>query len=350
MLAVTFADLLFRARQFLIAVVGVGLVLAVALAVTGLSDGFHAEVENFVDSVGASSWVMSNAAQGRITPFAAFPRADVTAVSRQPGVHEASPFVFAVSQAVRVNGSTTPVTVNFVGVAPTGLGAPHVLSGHGLSGSNEVVVDDKVSTQLGAAITAGSHGFKVVGVVHGDTMLGGIPVVYMTVPAVDQVMAGGKPLVTAVAVRGTPRHVPAGLVVLGPSTVVTDTMTQLKSAQSSINSTRWLMWIIAAVIVAAMLYVAALERKRDFAVLKALGSSSRTLFLSLVLEAVVVTLLAALLAEFLASLLTPTFAQPLDITPDARLALPIVAVVVGIVASVSALRRVTGADPAAAFS
>ena len=36
------------------------------------------------------------------------------------------------------------------------------------------------------------------------------------------------------------------------------------------------MWIVAAAIVASMLYVAALERKRDFAVLKALGSSSRT--------------------------------------------------------------------------
>ena len=350
MLAVTFADLLFRARQFLIAVVGVGLVLAVALAVTGLSDGFHAEIENFVDSVGASSWVMSNTAQGRITPFAAFPISDVAAVAREPGVREASPLVFAVSQAVQVTGSTTPVTVNLVGVAPKGLGAPHAVSGHGLSGSDQVVVDAKVTTKLGTTITAGSRRFTVAGVVNGATMLGGVPIVYMTVPAVDQVMAGGKPLVTAVAVRGTPTHVPAGLVVLGPSTVVTDTMTQLKSAQSSINSTRWLMWIIAAVIVAAMLYVAALERKRDFAVLKALGSSSRALFLSLVLEAVVVTLLAALLAEFLASLLTPTFAQPLDITPDARLALPIVAVVVGVVASVSALRRVTGADPAAAFS
>jgi putative ABC transport system permease protein len=126
-------------------------------------------------------------------------------------------------------------------------------------------------------------------------------------------------------------------------------MGQLKTAVASIDNTRSLMWIIAAVIVAAMLYVAALERKRDFAVLKALGSSSRALFLSLVLEAVIVTLLAALLAEVLASLLTPTFAQPLDITLDARLALPIVALVVGVVASVSALRRVTGADPAAAF-
>jgi putative ABC transport system permease protein len=350
MLAVTFADLRFRARQFLIAVVGVGLLLAVALAVTGLADGFHAEIESFVDSVGATSWVMSNAAEGRITAFAAFPASDVAAIEREPGVQQASPMVFAVSQAVRVKGSPTPITVNFVGVSPSGLGAPRTIAGHGLSGPNQVVVDSKVSQELGATIDAGSHPFTLVGVVNGATMLGGIPIVYMTVPALDRVMAGGRPLVTAVAVRGVPTHVPAGLVVLAPSAVIADTMGQLKSAQSSINSTRWLMWIIAAVIVAAMLYVAALERKRDFAVLKALGSSSRALFLSLVLESVVVTLLAALLAEFLASLLTPTFAQPLDITPDARLVLPIVAVVVGVVASISALRRVTSADPAAAFS
>lgn len=62
-----------------------------------------------------------------------------------------------------------------------------------------------------------------------------------------------------------------------------------------------------------------------------------------------VTLLAAVLAEVLASLLTPAFAQPVDITTDARLVLPVIAVVVGVVASITALRRVTGADPAAAF-
>jgi putative ABC transport system permease protein len=84
-------------------------------------------------------------------------------------------------------------------------------------------------------------------------------------------------------------------------------------------------------------------------VLKALGSSSGTLFLSLVIEAVVVTVLAAVLAEILASLMTPLFAQPVDITPDTRLVLPLIAVVVGIIASITALRRVTGADPATAF-
>ena len=64
MLAVTFADLWFRARQFLIAVVGVGLVLALALGLSGLADGFHAEVASTVDSVGATSWVMAPSAQG----------------------------------------------------------------------------------------------------------------------------------------------------------------------------------------------------------------------------------------------------------------------------------------------
>jgi putative ABC transport system permease protein len=189
----------------------------------------------------------------------------------------------------------------------------------------------------------------VVGIVDGRTMTGGVPIVYMPLPAVQQAVTGGKPLITAVATSGTPETVPAGLVVLSSAAVVNDTVGQLRTAVTSIDNTRWLMWLVAAAIVASMLYVAALERKRDFAVLKALGSSSSTLFLSLVLEAVVVTLLAAVLAEILASALTPLFAQPVDITPETRLVLPLIAVLVGVVASTTALRRVTGADPATAF-
>jgi putative ABC transport system permease protein len=180
-------------------------------------------------------------------------------------------------------------------------------------------------------------------------MDGGVPLVYMPLATVQRAVLGGKPLITAVATAGTPTTVPAGLVVLTPTLVVTDTVGALGSAVSSIDNTRTLMWIIAAAIVASMLYVAALERKRDFAVLKALGSSSGALFLSLVVEAVVVTLLAAILAEIISIFMGPLFAQAVDITPDARSVLPLIAVTVGVIASVSALRRVTGADPATAF-
>ena len=348
MLAVTFADLWFRARQFLIAVVGVALVLALALALSGLVDGFHAEVAETIDGVGATAWVMSGAAHGRLTAFAAFSAADQRAVAEEPGVHRASAVLFAPAQVVFVSGSTQPLTVNLFGVQRNGLGDPQVVSGHPLAGADQAVVDTKVAP-VGSVLLLGGHHYDVVGVVDNRTMTGGVPLVYMTLTAVQRAVTGGRPLITAVGTTGTPAEVPAGLVILSPSTVVSSTVGQLHSAVQSIDNTRWLMWVIAAAIVASMLYVAALERKRDFAVLKALGSSSRTLFLSLVLEAVVVTLLAAVLAEILATLLALTFAQPLDITMDARLVLPVVAVVVGVVASVTALRRVTGADPAAAF-
>lgn len=348
-LAVTFADLWFRARQFLIAIVSVGLVLALALALSGLADGFHAEAATSINAVGASSWVMSSAARGRITAFAAFPAADVSAVAREPGVRRASAVLFAPGQVVLVAGTTAPQTVNIMGVQPGGLGDPRVVSGHGLSGPDQAVVDSKVHAHVGSVLELGGHGYAVAGVVDDRTMTGGIPLVYMPLQTVQQAVTGGKPLITAVATGGTPSSVPSGLVVLPPSTVVNDTVAALGSAVVSIDNTRSLMWFLAAAIVASMLYVAALERKRDFAVLKALGSSSGVLFSSLVLEAVVVTLLAALLAEIVSSFMAPLFAQPIDITPDARLDLPLIAVVVGMVASVAALRRVIGADPATAF-
>jgi putative ABC transport system permease protein len=349
MLAVTFADLWFRARQFLIAVIGIGLVLALALGLSGLVDGFHAEVASTVDAVGATSWVMAPSAHGRLTAFAAFPATTATAVARDPGVRRASPVLLAPEQVVLVNGSPVPRTVNLMGVQPGGLGDPQVVSGHGLSGTHQAVVDSKVGAPVGSVLVLGGRSYPVVGVVDNRTLDGGVPLVYMPLPTVQQAVIGGRPLITAVATSGTPTTVPAGLVVLTPTSVVTDTVAALGSAVSSIDNTRTLMWIIAAAIVASMLYVAALERKRDFAVLKALGSSSASLFLSLVLEAVVVTLFAALLAEILSIFMGPLFAQPIDITPGARAVLPLIAVTVGVIASVSALRRVTGADPATAF-
>jgi len=349
MLAVTFADLWFRARQFLIAVIGVGLVLALALGLSGLADGFHAEVASTVDAVGATTWVMAPSAEGRMTAFAAIPASAVATVAREPGVHRASPVLFAPEQVVLVHGSTAPQSVNLMGVQPGGLGDPQVVSGQGLAGPDQAVIDSKLHAQIGSVLELGGHPYDVVGVVDGRSMDGGIPIVYMPLATVQRAVTGGRPLITAVAISGTPANTPAGLVVLTSSAVVSDTVTALGSAVTSIDNTRSLMWLIAAAIVASMLYVAALERKRDFAVLKALGSSTRSLFLSLVLEAVIVTLVAALLAEILSIFMGPLFAQPVDITTGARLVLPLVAITVGVIASISALRRVARADPATAF-
>jgi putative ABC transport system permease protein len=117
----------------------------------------------------------------------------------------------------------------------------------------------------------------------------------------------------------------------------------------SIKNSRTLMWVIAAIIVAALIYVSALQRVRDFAVLKALGSSSAKLFTSLCLQAVIVTLLAAVLGTALSTVMTGVFSQPVTVPDSTYETLPVVAIVVGVIASLVALRRATGADPVAAF-
>jgi len=346
-IAVTFADLAFRARQFLIAVIGVGLVLAMALLLSGLAAGFRAEVVDTVGSVGGTTWFLSPSAEGRVSAFVALPELDALTVASEPGVTRAAPILVVPSQVVHVG--RTVVTAVLFGVVPHRLGDPAVVAGHQIDGPDQVVADKTTHAPLDSRVVLGGRSYLVVGLVAHRTLTGGVPVLYMPLAAAQATAVGGRPIITAVVATGHPKVVPAGLVALPTSTVITDTLSELGAAAASIINLRWLMWAVSAAIVASMLYVAALERKQDFAVLKALGSSSRALFASLVLESVVVTLLAAALAELLVNLVAITVKQPVDITTGARAALPAIAVIVGMVASVSALRRVTGADPAAAF-
>ena len=237
MLAVTFADLWFRARQFLIAIVGVGLVLALALGMSGLADGFHAEVASTVNAVGADVLGHGALRAGSPDRIRCLPRNRCRRRgAREPGVHRASPVLFAPEQVVLVQGSTAPQTVNLMGVQPGGLGDPQVVSGHRLSATGQAVVDSRVHAPVGTVLELGGHPYDVVGVVDGRTMDGGIPIVYMPLATVQRAVIGGRPLITAVATTGTPATVPAGLVVLTPTAVVTDTVTALGSAVSGERS------------------------------------------------------------------------------------------------------------------
>ena len=115
------------------------------------------------------------------------------------------------------------------------------------------------------------------------------------------------------------------------------------------DNSKILMWLVAAIIIASLLYVSALQRVRDFAVLKAVGASSAALFASLATQAVVVTLAAALFGVVISQFMSGLFAQPVSIPASAYATLPAIAIVVGLLSSLVALRQATGADPAAAF-
>jgi putative ABC transport system permease protein len=196
----------------------------------------------------------------------------------------------------------------------------------------------------------GATALRVVGTVSDRTLAAGIPMAYLTLRNAQSALFGGRPVVTAIVTSGVPRSVPAGLEALTARQVEDHTLATLASGVASIKNSRTLMWVVAAIIIAALIYVSALQRVRDFAVLKALGSSSLSLYGSLCLQAVIVTLLAAGLGMILSMFMGGIFSQPVTVPTSAYTTLPIVAAIVGLVASLIALRRATGADPAAAFS
>jgi putative ABC transport system permease protein len=156
-------------------------------------------------------------------------------------------------------------------------------------------------------------------------------------------------LASAVVVRGRPTAAPAGLKVLTNDDVASDLRRPAKSGKSTIDIVSYLLWIVAAGIIASIVYLTALERTRDYAVLKATGTSNTTLFGALLLQSIALSLAAAIVAVGLALLLAPLFPFRMAIDASSYVLLAVLAIVVGTLASVAGLRRAVGVDPALAF-
>src|SRR5260370_35174670 len=80
-----------------------------------------------------------------------------------------------------------------------------------------------------------------------------------------------------VAIRGRPRIPPVGASFASNENAVADLRLTIKSATATIDFIALLTWLIAAGVIGAIVYLTAIERSRDFAVLRAIGSPDRPL-------------------------------------------------------------------------
>jgi putative ABC transport system permease protein len=136
---------------------------------------------------------------------------------------------------------------------------------------------------------------------------------------------------------------------LTPTVASGDLKRRVKNATGTIGFLNVLLWFIAAGIIGSIVYLTVIERTRDFAVLKATGVASRSLFMSLAIEAVVIALASAIVAIVMAVGLHSMLPIRVEISTAAYLELVGVSVAVGILASLVGLRRAVGVDPALAF-
>ena len=331
------------------ATLGVALVFGLTLVITGVSTGFLTEANNTVNQMGATAWVVRQGADGPFLGSSPFSDHTVDDVRGQSGVTNAVDTVYTHRDVVK---GDSVVSVNVFG-APTGdLGMPRASDGAQPSEADQIMISTKLKGYpIGSHLLLAGHPFTVVGLVDDSTALAGTPNVFLTLAGAQKVAFAGLPVASAVAIQGTaPAQLPPGLAVVSNAAARDDLLRALGSARSSITLMALLLWLVAAMIVGSVIYVSVLERQRDFAVFKATGMSTPSILLSLGAQAVVLSLVAALIGIVVAIVIKPVFPLPVTLTINAFLLLPVVAVIVGSLASFFGLQRAVSVEPALAFA
>lgn len=346
MLFVSLRDLQWRRRRFLIGVFAAGLVFALAVVLTGISASFVNEVSRIVDAFHGNEWIVSAKATGPFTSSTLLPESAVEQFQGQPGVKGVTPILIT---RFTVKKGSTDRDVNIVGVPPGSPAVPKVKSGRAVARDGEMVVDSSFGTGVGKNISVGGTSFRVVGTTSGLSYYAGTPALFVTLKDAQQLALAGQPLVTAFVVQGHADGLPSGTHAVSEAGVIKDLKRPLESASGTVDILNFLMWIVAAGIIGSILYVQAIERTRDFAVFKATGVTGRTIASGLAFQAIILALCAAIVAVLLSLALGPLMPMAVETPNSAYVQLLVVAVIIGIIASLFGLRRAVSVDPALAF-
>jgi putative ABC transport system permease protein len=342
---ISFRDLQWRRRRFAIAVVATGLVFALGLILSGVSASFDNEIDRTVESFGADAWLVRAGTLGPFTAPTTIPESQVESVRRLPGVRRADP--------VLVLGATTTTpsarNLNVVGVVPGGVGSSEGSLGRMIARPGSAIADASLGLERGDRLAVNGRSLRVLAVPHGMTYFAGIPRVTVSLRLAQRLGLEGRRLATAIVVKGRPARIPRGLKLLKNDDVAQDLERPIVQAKDTIGFIRVLLWLAAAGIIGAIVYLSALERVGDFAVLKAIGVSVGSLVAGLMVQAVLLSLLSGLLAIGLQALIAPAVAMSVEVPFATFLSMPVVAVIVGACASVLGLRRALSVDPALAF-
>jgi len=339
-------DLQWRRRRVLVAVCGTPLVFSMALVLAGVAHGFDVETNHTMAEFRADGWIVGDGAAGPFIGQSPLLTSVIADVRREPGVTDANAIIFS----RKTVGLASPLEVNLFGVASRGVAVPVVDHGRGPTKSGEIVVSTTLRSHIGNTVYLARTPFRVVGSIDNWTAVAGVSNVMVTLADARRLAFLDEPIISAIAVSGTPRAVPRGTRYMTNAVAEQDLLRAVRNARAGIALVDILLWIVAGTIIGSVIYLSALERTRDFAVFKATGTSSLVILVDLAAQAMLVALASAIVAVGIAKVIAPLFPIPVVIPLRSLLSLPLLAMAVGLVASAAGLRRAVTVDPAIALS
>lgn len=355
-------NLMRQRLRFALSAAGVGLALLLILALEAIYNGVLSQVTAYPDHQGAPVIVSQRGVETMHMSSSSLPLGIVRRLRRDPRVARAAPILYS---PITLNGRE-PVSSYLIGFRRAG-GPWEMASGRARPGRDGVVIDQITAERLGVGIgdrllIAGGR-LRIVGLTKGTfSIISSVSfIAYSTFVRLEGA-AGSASYVLVWPRRGVSPgalvpHLNAAYPVTAQTSggfssherqVVSDMSTELIEGLVSIG------FVVGVVVAGLAIYTATVARLREYAVLKAIGMRNRSLYGTILRQALLTVGTGLLVALALLALLNavvgrvePSISMLLSSDILARAALA--TTLIGAVAALLPARRVARVDPASAY-
>lgn len=365
--------------RFVLTGLGLGGLLGIVVTMMGIYEGALADAVRLPRASHPALWVVEPLTKGPFAEPSRLPRDTRELVRRLPGVAEAGAVTF---ETVQVTANGRPLRLYVQGYEPGRPGGPsNIVAGHGITESHyQIVVDASSGLRLGERVLIGPYHdpYTVVGITRGMVNSGGDPAAWVTLLDAQAIQfAVAPPLQRREKALGrSPQQtndVNAVLVQLDPGastsavtaeidrwkhlSAVTEkqqedylTVFVISRMQKQLGMFMGILIVVAAVIIALIIYTLTMDKMRSIATLKLVGAPDRTIVGLVVQEALVLGIGGYALGIVLVAAFRNRFPRRVEMLPRDLAILLLVVVVVCLLGSALSVRTAVKVDPAKALS
>ena len=391
-------DVLHGWGKFLFTGIGLGLLIGATLTMAGVFRGMVDDGQVLIDNSGADLWVVQ---QGTLGPYAepSSLRDDVwRGIAGIEGVAETGNAAYLTIQMAHKGKDTRVMIVGVEVDRPNRPGAPPYLTAGRpiLQGHYEAIADERAGLKLGERVKIRRHDYTVVGLTRRMVSSSGDPMIFVPLKDAQEIQflkdndalvnerartaanpAFNRPgvpglLEAAQASATQARSVNTVLVRLAPGAnpaavaidiqrwkrLTTYTKAQMEdiliakliaTSAKQIGMFLVILAIVSAAIVAFIIYSLTMDKIREIAVLKLIGTRNRTIAAMIMQQALALGVIGFVVGKITATFSAPLFPKYVLLTPMDSVAGFFAVLVICVLASIVAIRMALNVDPAEAI-
>ena len=398
MISLAGRDILHAWGKFIFTGIGLGLLIGVTLTMAGVYRGMVDDGKVLLDNSGADLWVVQKDTLGPYAESSSIPDDQWRSIRTMPGVEQAANVTYLTMQVGRGNKDVRAMVVGITaGEAGTPGWPPQLVAGRQITRSHyEAVADIASGFQLGDELKLRRNHYTVVGLTRRMVSSSGDPMVF--IPHKDAQEAqflkdndailmqrrrteanpafnrpGVPGLLDAVIASQTSNHsVNAVLVRIRPEyspeevaepirrwkrlTVYDRTQMEgilvgklIATSAKQIGMFLVILAIVSAAIVAFIIYTLTMDKIREIAVLKLIGTRNRTIAGMILQQALVLGVIGFVVGKITATFAAPMFPKYVLLVPIDSILGFFAVLTICVLASIVAIRMALKVDPAEAI-